>query len=233
MIGPVPALAIAAFVERHDAVSSADILLHFDIGESTLRRRRPALRRLGIEFVENGRWSFYARADLLARLPATRLPLTDRDAPLRTPPHTQRARACAGDAVHDRTVSARVRAGAREAEARTRPRHDRGTTEAPSPAHSVTTPSPQRPAATELHSIPLKAAPEHAQSSPRAGAPEKEEEPAMDAGPELTPEGEAARKLGPGSYLLEARARGYGPRRVDVDVSSRGEAVDLGDVLDD
>jgi hypothetical protein len=147
MIGPVPALAIAAFVERHDAVSSADLLLHFGIGESTLRRRRPALRRLGVEFVENGRWSFYARADLLARLPATRLPLTDRDAPIRTRPHTQRAR------TREELATKPHHAPPNEAP---RSRHDRGTTEAPSSAHSVLTPSPQRPTSTEVHSIPLK-----------------------------------------------------------------------------
>jgi hypothetical protein len=61
-----PALAIASYVRGRDGcASSAEILERFGVGQSTLRRRRPELRRLGIAFVENGSGSFYALAELV------------------------------------------------------------------------------------------------------------------------------------------------------------------------
>ena len=72
--GRVPALAIAAFVREHGAVYSSEILDRFFLSETTLRRRRPALARLGIRFLENGRGSIYATAELTDRLPASYLP---------------------------------------------------------------------------------------------------------------------------------------------------------------
>src|SRR5205814_4857485 len=71
----VPALAIAAYVADQGAVYSEELLEHFELSESSLRRRRPALRRLGIEFVRHGRWSFYATAETLARFPTARRPV--------------------------------------------------------------------------------------------------------------------------------------------------------------
>jgi DNA-binding IscR family transcriptional regulator len=68
------AIAIAAFVRERGAVYSAEILERFRISESTLRRRRPVLRRLGLVFVENGRGSFYATAELASQLPTDYLP---------------------------------------------------------------------------------------------------------------------------------------------------------------
>jgi hypothetical protein len=65
------ALAIAAFVSERGAAYSGEILGHFYICESTLRRRRPLLKKLGIEFVENGRGSFYVTASLLEQFPTT------------------------------------------------------------------------------------------------------------------------------------------------------------------
>jgi hypothetical protein len=52
--GRVPALAIAAFVREHGAVYSSEILDRFFLSETMLRRRRPALARLGVRFLENG-----------------------------------------------------------------------------------------------------------------------------------------------------------------------------------
>jgi hypothetical protein len=69
--GRAPALAIAAFVRERGAVYSTEILDHFFLSETTLRRRRPALARLGIRFLENGRGSFYATAELAKQLPST------------------------------------------------------------------------------------------------------------------------------------------------------------------
>jgi hypothetical protein len=65
----VPALAIAAFVDKRGAAYSGEILDEFLISHSTLRRRRPELRRLGIHFVERGRGSFYAPAAHVRHLP--------------------------------------------------------------------------------------------------------------------------------------------------------------------
>lgn len=65
----VHAAAIAAFVNKRGAAYSGEILDEFLISQSTLRRRRPELRRLGIHFVERGRGSFYAPADLAHHLP--------------------------------------------------------------------------------------------------------------------------------------------------------------------
>lgn len=62
--GRAPALAIAGFVRENGAVYSSEILDRFFLSESTLRRRRPELARLGIRFLENGRGSLYATAEL-------------------------------------------------------------------------------------------------------------------------------------------------------------------------
>jgi hypothetical protein len=67
--GRAPALATAAFVREHGAVYSSEILDRFFLSESTLRRRRPALARLGIRFLKNGRGSIYATAELCQTLP--------------------------------------------------------------------------------------------------------------------------------------------------------------------
>lgn len=75
------ALAIAAFVEKHGAVYSSEILDAFDISESSLKRRRPALLRLGLVFVENGRGSFYATAELIRQLPSDYPPLSTQNDP--------------------------------------------------------------------------------------------------------------------------------------------------------
>jgi len=69
-----PALAIAAFVRERGAVYSTEILDRFFLSEMTLRRRRPALARLGICFLENGRGSLYATAELAEQLPLSSLP---------------------------------------------------------------------------------------------------------------------------------------------------------------
>jgi len=67
-----PALAIADFVRRSGgAVYSSQILDAFLIGYSSLRRRRAALRRLGIVFVENGAGSFYTTEELARQLPGS------------------------------------------------------------------------------------------------------------------------------------------------------------------
>jgi hypothetical protein len=66
-----PALAIASYVRSRDgAASSAEILERFWISQSTLRRRRPELARLGIVFVENGNRSTYATRELTEQLPS-------------------------------------------------------------------------------------------------------------------------------------------------------------------
>jgi hypothetical protein len=70
----VPAWVIAVYVNEQGAVYSSEILDRFLISEQTLRRRRPELRRLGIEFVERGRGSFYAAPGFACRLPAASLP---------------------------------------------------------------------------------------------------------------------------------------------------------------
>ena len=72
--GRAPALAIAAFVRENGARYSSEILDRFFLSESTLRRRRPELARLGIRFLENGRGSFYATAELARQLPSSCLP---------------------------------------------------------------------------------------------------------------------------------------------------------------
>ncbi len=64
-------IAIAAYVREQGARYSGDILAPFYIGESTLRRRRPELERLGIVFVQRGRGSFYVTAELAEELPST------------------------------------------------------------------------------------------------------------------------------------------------------------------
>ena len=72
--GRAPALAIAAFVRENGAVYSTEILDRFFLSETTLRRRRPALARLGIRFLENGRGSVYATAELAEQLPGSSPP---------------------------------------------------------------------------------------------------------------------------------------------------------------
>jgi hypothetical protein len=73
-----PAVAIADFVRRRGAAYSTEILDAFGIGYSSLRRRRPTLRRLGIVFVENGAGSFYATEELARQLRSTFPSFTDR-----------------------------------------------------------------------------------------------------------------------------------------------------------
>lgn len=66
----VPALAIASYVRRRDgAASSAEILEHFRLSPSTLRRRRPELARLGVVFIEDGNRSLYATRELAHQVP--------------------------------------------------------------------------------------------------------------------------------------------------------------------
>ncbi len=72
--GRVPAPAIAAFVRESGAVYSSEILDRFFLSETTLRRRRPELARLGIRFLENGRGSVYMTAELARQLPVSCLP---------------------------------------------------------------------------------------------------------------------------------------------------------------
>jgi hypothetical protein len=69
-----PALAIAAYVSERGAVHSGEILDRFLMSQSTLRRRRPDLGRLGIVFVERGRGSLYVAPALARYVPATYLP---------------------------------------------------------------------------------------------------------------------------------------------------------------
>jgi hypothetical protein len=65
-----PALAIASYVRSRDgAASSAEILERFGFGHSTLRRRRPELRRLGIVFLEDGNRSVFATQELANQVP--------------------------------------------------------------------------------------------------------------------------------------------------------------------
>jgi hypothetical protein len=68
-----PASAIAHFILESGGASSSEILLRFMLSESTLRRRRPAIRRYGIVFVECGSGSHYVPAEL-AQLPEHHLP---------------------------------------------------------------------------------------------------------------------------------------------------------------
>jgi hypothetical protein len=63
-------LAIAVFVRERGAAYSGEILNSFDISESTLRRRRPERLRLGIDFVERGRGSFYCDSRVTRYFPA-------------------------------------------------------------------------------------------------------------------------------------------------------------------
>jgi hypothetical protein len=73
-----PALAIADFVRKSGgAVYSSEILGMFGIGYSSLRRRRAALRRLGIVFVENGAGSFYATEELARQVSVDPPPTTE------------------------------------------------------------------------------------------------------------------------------------------------------------
>jgi hypothetical protein len=69
-----PAAAIAAYVLRRGAAYSGEILDEFDISPSTLRRRRQELRWLGIEFIDRGRGSLYAPAEVAKQLPTTSRP---------------------------------------------------------------------------------------------------------------------------------------------------------------
>jgi hypothetical protein len=69
-----PALAIANFVRGRGAASSHEVLEHFGLSESTLRRRRPELLRLGIVFLEAGNRSLYATRELAHQVPTTYQP---------------------------------------------------------------------------------------------------------------------------------------------------------------
>ena len=69
-----PALAIAVFVRERGAAYSGEILNHFDLSEPALRRRRPELRSLGIEFIRRGRGSLYHDSSLTGHFPTTFLP---------------------------------------------------------------------------------------------------------------------------------------------------------------
>ena len=70
-----PALAIANYVRnREGAVSSAEILERFWISQSTLKRRRPELARLGVVFVADGNRSFFAVRELVEQLPGNYQP---------------------------------------------------------------------------------------------------------------------------------------------------------------
>jgi hypothetical protein len=70
-----PALAIAAFVRSAGgAAYSGQILSAFGISQPTLRRRRAALRRLGIVFIENGSGSLYAVEELARTVGESHLP---------------------------------------------------------------------------------------------------------------------------------------------------------------
>jgi len=61
-----PAIAIASYVLTRNGASSQEILEHFQVERTTLRRRRAELRRLGVAFVENGAGSFYVPEGLSA-----------------------------------------------------------------------------------------------------------------------------------------------------------------------
>jgi hypothetical protein len=64
----------AAWVRGRGAASSGEILKHFALSESTLRRRRTELRRLGIVFFEDGNRSLYAMRELAYHVPSTYRP---------------------------------------------------------------------------------------------------------------------------------------------------------------
>lgn len=59
-----PASVIAVFILERGGASSAELLMMFRLSEQTLRRRRPELRRCGIEFVERGSGSYYVPREL-------------------------------------------------------------------------------------------------------------------------------------------------------------------------
>lgn len=108
-----PAIAIAAFVRSRDgAASSAEIRERFWISQSTLRRRRPELARLGILFHEDGNRSFYATRELTKQLPSKYQPQE---------PFSADSSALVPE--QDPTQRARENGDATEA----RPRHDQGT----------------------------------------------------------------------------------------------------------
>lgn len=65
-----PSIAIASFVRNREGVaSSGEILDRFGLSQSTLRRRRPELARLGIVFISDGNRSMYATRELTHQLP--------------------------------------------------------------------------------------------------------------------------------------------------------------------
>jgi hypothetical protein len=68
-----PRIAIASFVVSRGGASSHEILEHFFMDGTTLRRQ-PALRRLGVAFVENGSGEAHHHAAMVLsprREPAT------------------------------------------------------------------------------------------------------------------------------------------------------------------
>jgi hypothetical protein len=70
---------IAVYMRSRGTVFSGEILDKFEMSHKTLRRRRPALERLGIRFVEN-RGSFYRTDPVTGHSPST----TEQNAPIRT-----------------------------------------------------------------------------------------------------------------------------------------------------
>lgn len=86
-----PAIAIASFVRGRDgAAYPTEILERFYLAQSTLRRRRPELARLGIVFISDGNRSMYVTRELADQVP-TKYPPNGA-----TP---RRARAAAGAAA--------------------------------------------------------------------------------------------------------------------------------------
>jgi hypothetical protein len=86
-----PSIAIASYVRNREGVaSSGEILERFGLSQSTLRRRRPELARLGIVFISDGNRSMYATHELTDNyLPSATK--SERFNPHNL--HTQRARA--------------------------------------------------------------------------------------------------------------------------------------------
>jgi DNA-binding IscR family transcriptional regulator len=64
-----PSFAIARFVRAREGIAtSAEILERYGLSQSTLRRRRPELARLGIVFISDGNRSMYATRELVREL---------------------------------------------------------------------------------------------------------------------------------------------------------------------
>jgi hypothetical protein len=106
-VARAPALAIAEFVRRSGgAAYSSQILTTFGMSQSSLRRRRHALRRLGIVFIENGAGSLYATEELARTASSDSQSITDQLPAKTRVPHAadQRLAACS-----DSTPSIRAR----------------------------------------------------------------------------------------------------------------------------